>query len=322
MPRRWWHWRNVTFLGNRGVQNRAGQGPHRRAEPVGSLVGELGQDRLALQCTEQEVGDQLGVGLGPLRGDERADGPDADSALVGTRVAVLLEDAYADHVVADASWLFGVPEGLDAGVASMLPTAGAVSVGLLRTGRLTAGETVLVTAGAGGIGHLAVQLANRQGAGTVIATAGSQEKRDLLKELGADAAVDHTRPDWADRVRAAAPGGVDLALDAIGGAILHQSIALLAPFGRAIVYGASAGDWTSVPVVRLAALKTISGFSLLAWRAADPERARADVAELAGLFATGGLRAVAETRLPLAEVVEAHRRLEDRTVLGRLILTP
>ncbi len=88
-----------------------------------------------------------------------------------------------------------------------------------------------------------------------------------------------------------------------------------------MVYGAAAGDLTSVPVTSLFALKTVSGFSLLAWRAADPERARADITELAGLLSTGQLRAVTEA-LAFDEIVRAHRLLEDRAVVGRLLLTP
>ena len=206
-------------------------------------------------------------------------GPDADPALTGARVAVLLEDAYGDYVVADTRWLVSVPAGLDARAASMLPTVGAVALGALRTGRLGQGDTVLVTAGAGAIGHLAIQLARLRGAGTVIATAGSTAKLGFLKELGADVAIDHTRPDWDAQVRLAAPGGVDVILEAVGGEALHKIIGLLAPFGRAVIFGASAGDLTSVPVTSLFALKTVSGFSLLAWRAAAPAQARADIAE-------------------------------------------
>jgi NADPH:quinone reductase len=109
--------------------------------------------------------------------------------------------------------------------------------------------------------------------------------------------------------------------DPRGGEILHKSIGLLAPFGRAVVYGAVAGDLTSIPVTSLFPLKTASGFSLLAWRAANPEQARTDIAELTGRFETGQLRAAGMT-LPLAEAVQAHRVLEDRTVMGRLILLP
>jgi NADPH:quinone reductase len=248
-------------------------------------------------------------------------GPEADPALAGTRVAVLLEDAYADYVVADADWLVSVPDRLGADAASMLPTVGAVALGALRTGRLGRGDTVLISAGAGAIGHLAVQLARQQSAGTVIATAGSETKLAFLKELGADVAVDYAQPDWPEQVRLAAPRGADVILEAVGGEMLHQSIGLLAPFGRAVVYGAAAGDLTSIPVTSLFPLKTVSGFSLLAWRAADPERARADIAELTGLLETGRLR-IAATTLPLAEAVQAHRLLEDRTVIGRLILRP
>ena len=204
----------------------------------------------------------------------------------------------------------------------MLPTVGAVALGALRTGRPGKGDIVMVTAGAGAIGHLAVQMAREHGAGTVIATAGSPAKLGFLKELGADVVVDHTQPEWASRVRDAAPSGVNVILDAVGGEMLHKSIALLAPLGRVVVFGASAGDLTSVPVTSLFALKTVTGFSLLAQRAADPEQARADIAELTGLFETGRLRAAAETKVPLAEAVQAHRLLEDRTVLGRLVLLP
>ncbi|MGE5286412.1 MAG: quinone oxidoreductase family protein [Micromonosporaceae bacterium] len=263
-----------------------------------------------------------GTLTGDVVGTVAETGPGADPALAGTRVAVLLEDACADYVLADTGWLVSVPDDLDAGAASLLPTVAPVALGVLRAARPASGETILVSSAAGAIGHLAVQLARRAGAGTVIATAGSAAKLALAGELGADAAIDYTGPDWAAQARAAAPGGIDVILDAVGGATLHQSIDLLAPGGRLVVYGASAGDLTSVPVRSLFALRTMTGFSLLAWRAARPEQARADIAELTGLLADGSLRAVTGTRIPLAEVARAHRLLEDRAVLGRVILVP
>jgi NADPH2:quinone reductase len=258
---------------------------------------------------------------GDVVGTVEATGSGTDPALTGTRVAVLLEDACADYVVADADWLASVPERLSAATASMLPTVGAVALGALRIARLGAGETVLITAGAGAIGHLAVQLARQRGAGTVIATAGSPAKLAFLTELGADAAINYSDPDWADQVRAAAPRGVDVVLEAVGGAVLHQCIGLLGPHGRAVVFGASAGDLTSVPVTSLFALKSVSGFSLLAFRAADPEQARADIAELTRRFESGALHA-STRELPMADAVRAHQLLEDRTVTGRLLLIP
>jgi NADPH:quinone reductase len=259
---------------------------------------------------------------GDVVGTVEQAGTDADPALVGARVAVLADDAYAEYVVADARWAAVVPEGLDAGAASMLPMIGPVALGVLRTARLAAGEAVLVTAGAGAIGHLAVQLARQQDAGIVIATAGSQAKLDFLAGLGADVAVNHREAGLAGRVRKAAPAGIDVAVDGVGGPLLRECIGLLAPFGRAVGYGTSAGEPGSLQLRSLAALKTLSGFSLLAWRVAAPEQARAATDEVAGLLAAGTLRATADTVLPLAEAARAHQLLEDRTVRGRILLIP
>lgn len=199
---------------------------------------------------------------------------------------------------------------------------GSVALGALQAGHLASGDTVLITAAAGGIGHLAVQLARQLGAGTVIAAAGSPAKLGFLKELGADAVIDYSDPGWPGQVRAAAPGGVSLALDAVGGGLLHQAIELLAPHGRVVVYGAASGSLTSVPVRNLFRLATLTGFSLLAWRTASPQQARDAVTELTRLFESGALRAVAETTLPLTDIARAHQLLESRAVRGRIMLVP
>ena len=248
-------------------------------------------------------------------------GADADPALAGTRVAALLEDACAEYVVADADWLVSIPGGLSAGTASVLPTMGPVALGALRLGRVAAGDTVMVTAAAGGIGHLAIQLARHLGARTVIAAVSSQAKANLAKDLGADVTVDYGAEGWADQVRDAAPGGVNVILDAAGGDTLLQCADLLAPFGRVVGYGAAGGDWGSVPILRLSALKTVSAFSLLAWRAAGPEQVRAALAELTALLESGAVHAVTKA-LPFDGVAEAHRLFEDRVVLERLVVSP
>ncbi|MBO1417930.1 zinc-binding dehydrogenase [Streptomyces sp. FH025] len=263
-----------------------------------------------------------GVLTGDVVGTVEAVGPGAPAALVGQRVAALSEDAFAEFALADAAWLAPVPDGLDLGAASMLPLGGPVALGVLRLGRPAAGETVLVHAAAGGIGHLAVQLAKLLGAGTVIATAGSAAKLDFARSLGADAAVDYRSPDWPEQVRAAAPNGVDLVLDSVGGDVLQRSFEVLAPLGRVVVYGAADGQPGSVPVLRLFRLNEALGFSLLAWRAARPEQARRDVEEITGHFAAGRLNAVVHARLPLTEAATAHRLLEERTNLGRVLLLP
>ncbi|WP_239010379.1 zinc-binding dehydrogenase [Streptomyces sp. 769] len=204
----------------------------------------------------------------------------------------------------------------------MLPMGAPVALRTLRTGQLAEGETVLVHSAAGGIGHLAVQLAKLLGAGKVIAAVGSPGKFDFVRSFGADAAVDYSADDWPERVREVAPGGVDLVLDSVGGEILRQSLDLLAPFGRVVVYGVAGSELLDVPVTSLFALRTVVGFSLLAWRAAAPERARAEMAELAGHAASGRLRTAVHARFPLADAPAVHRLIEERSHLGRILVLP
>lgn len=262
-----------------------------------------------------------GSPTGDVVGTIEAVGPGVDPSLAGKRVAALADaDAFADFVLADAAWLADVPDGLDDGAASMLPLAAPVALRALRTGQVAAGETVLVHAAAGGIGHLAVQLARIEGAGTVIATAGSAAKLDFARAHGADVAIDYTKDDWTERVREAAPNGVDVVLDSVGGEMLLKGIDLLAPFGRVVAYGVASGDFGTVPVMSLVQLRSITGFSLLAWRTAAPKQAAAEVVELAGHFAAGRLRASIHARLPLTEAVAVHRILDEREQLGRVLL--
>jgi NADPH2:quinone reductase len=264
-----------------------------------------------------------GSPTGDVVGTVDAVGPDVDAGLLGERVTALVDpDAFADYALADAAWLAPVPEGLEAGSASLLTVAAPVALGLLRAGRLAPGDTVLVHSGAGNIGALTIQLAKLLGAATVIATASTGEKLQHARDLGADVAVDYTTDDWPEQVRAAAPRGVDLALDAVGGTVLTGSIDLLAPLGRAVIYGAASGELISVPVRSLFGLKTASGFSLLAWRAACPEQARAEMTEVARYLWDGRLRADIRATLPLTEATEAHRLLEDRSAIGRVLLVP
>jgi NADPH2:quinone reductase len=263
-----------------------------------------------------------GILTGDVVGSVVAVGDGVTGVAAGERVAALAEDAFADQVLVDADWLVPVPAGMDAATASMLPMGGPVALGALRAGRLAAGESVLVHAAAGGIGHLVVQLARALGAGTVVATAGSAAKLDFARSLGADVAVDYTAPDWPDRVREALPGGVDVVADAVGGDVLLRSLDLLAPLGRAVAYGVASGGLVDVPLGSLFALRSVTGFSLLAQRAGLPELARAQVAESAGHLATGRVKVTLAATFPLVEAAAAHRLLEDRGQLGRILIVP
>jgi NADPH2:quinone reductase len=271
------------------------------------------------------------LGQPPLPGSPHGDvvgiveriGDGVDPALVGQRVAALVgRDAYADYAVTEAGWLAPVPGGIAAPLASVLAMPAPVALRVLRSGQVAAGETVLVHAAAGSIGLLAIQLAKLEGAGTVIATASSPTKLAFAKEFGADVGICYADADWTGQVREAAPGGVDVVLDSIGGEVTAQSLDLLAPFGRLVIYGAASGELPSVPVTGVFALRSVTGFGLLAWRTTRPDQARQEMTELAGLAADGRLRTAVQATFPLAEVTKAHAALEDRSRLGRVMLVP
>jgi NADPH2:quinone reductase len=110
--------------------------------------------------------------------------------------------------------------------------------------------------------------------------------------------------------------------DAIGGQISRQGFDLLAPFGRAVLYGAASGELADVPFRSLVAMKYVVGFSLLAWRAARPAQARQEMTEVAAHAEAGRLRTGLHATFPLTQAASAHQLLEDRAQFGRVLLTP
>jgi NADPH2:quinone reductase len=270
-------------------------------------------------------------GQPPLPGSPHGDvvgiveevGPGVDASWKGRRFAALVgTDAYAELVVADADWLAPVPDGVDAAQASNLAMPGPVALLALRAGQLKEGETVLVHAAAGNIGHLATQLAKLEGAARVIATAGSPAKREFALAHGADVAISYADPDWADQVRAAAPVGIDVALDSVGGATSATTLGLLAPRGRLVIYGAAGGQLPELPVGQLLALRSVTGFGLAGFRTAFPDEARAHIAEFTAHVAAGRLHTAVAVTVPLSEPAKAHEALEDRDRTGRVLLVP
>src|SRR5690349_9258071 len=158
----------------------------------------------------------------------------------GKRVVALLNGGggYAERAVADQVTSFDVPDGIDDLTALSFIVQGTTAHLLLRkNAHLEAGESVVVHAAAGGVGSIAVQLAKAWGAGRVIATASSDEKRKLALELGADVAVDSRAENMTEALLEANGGPVDTVLDMVGGTTTDQSIAALAPFGRLAFYG-------------------------------------------------------------------------------------
>ncbi|MEU1363657.1 zinc-binding dehydrogenase [Micromonospora zamorensis] len=263
---------------------------------------------------------------GDVVGRVTAIGDGVTGVRIGDRVgAFTLHGAYAEEVVVDATTLVPVPDALDAAEAAVLPGTGLIAGGVLRTALLRKGDTVLVHAAAGGIGHLAVQLAKAAGAGLVVATAGSASKRDFARSLGADVAVDYTRTDWADEVRSATGGrGVDVVLESIGGDVVEQGLDLLAPGGRLVFFGSSAAELAvpTVPLMKLIGLRYVTGFALSAWRGSRPDEYRDVLDDLTSRLLDGRLRSTVHARLPLSGAAEAHELVESRAHPGRVVLVP
>ncbi|SHN01550.1 quinone oxidoreductase family protein [Cryptosporangium aurantiacum] len=246
----------------------------------------------------------------------------------GRRVVSLLAGGggYAQKALVEPALSFDVPDGVDDTTALAMVVQGASAWLLLRrSAPLAAGESVVVHAAAGGVGSLAVQLAKAWGAGRVIATASSEEKRKLALSLGADVAVDSRAPDMTAALREANGGKrVDIVLDMTGGRVTDQSLAALAPFGRLAFYGmASREQPTPVrPASLLSHSTTVAGMWLAHAFLLPGDVLRPAIAELFGMVLDGRLRAVPGGEYALSEARLAHEALRSRNTVGKLILDP
>ncbi|HXD55874.1 MAG TPA: NADPH:quinone oxidoreductase family protein [Solirubrobacteraceae bacterium] len=243
----------------------------------------------------------------------------------GERVVALVgSGGYAEYAVAPAERVFPIPDGVDDGTALALVIQGTTAWHLLRTaGRLAAGESVVVHSAAGGVGSLATQLAPAFGAARVIASASSEEKRDLARALGADVAIAPEPEGLTERLIEANEGReVDLVLDSSGGAVFAASIKALAPFGRIVVNGIATGDQNEVRTGSLLRhSRSVVGF----WLFHTLERPGLFAEALSDLFAraaAGELRAIVGQTYPLEEAPQAQIDLRARRTTGKLLLDP
>jgi NADPH2:quinone reductase len=245
----------------------------------------------------------------------------------GRRVVALLDSGgYAERAVARPELVFPIPDGIDDGQALALVAQGATAWHLLRTSaRMQAGESVVVHAGAGGVGSLAVQLARLWGAGRVIASASSEEKRALTLELGADAAIDSAGADLKAAIEEANGGRkVDVVLEMVGGRTFHASLAAVAPFGRLVTYGMASREETDpvAPGGLMRRSRAVIGLWLAHAAARPGDMLAPQLAELFDLVAAGELRPIVGGTYPLAEARRAHEDLRARRTIGKLVIDP
>ncbi|MBV8933109.1 MAG: zinc-binding dehydrogenase [Kutzneria sp.] len=240
-------------------------------------------------------------------------------------VAVCGTGGYAEYALASPRTVFDVPDGVSDAAALALIVQGTTAWHLLRTSaRMSTGESVLVVSAAGGVGSLAVQLARLWGAGRVIGTASSPDKRELAVRLGADVAIDGSPEGLAERIVEANNGNrVDIVLEMTGGAVLDAALVSLASFGRLVTYGsASRTPGTDVPPSSLmTGSRALIGFWLMDCVRKPPMMSEA-MADLFALVLSGDLKPQLGGDYPLSEAVTAHQDLRSRVTVGKLVLDP
>lgn len=253
-------------------------------------------------------------------------GPDATGIKVGDEVCALVgSGGYAEYALADAALCLPRPKAL-----SMLEAAGVpetyftVYDNVFTRGRLATGETLLVHGGSSGIGSTAIQLAKQFGA-TVIATAGSPEKCDFCRNIGADHAIDYRAQDFvAEVLKITEKRGVDVILDMVGGPYIPKNISILALEGRLVQIAFLQGpmveklNFTPVMVKRL----TLTGSTLrprtLAQKAAVATALREEVWPL---LDTGAVKPLVHATFPMEQTRQAHELMESSAHLGKIMVT-
>jgi NADPH2:quinone reductase len=323
------------------VYHRTGPPEVLQYEDVPDPVVQPGGVLVRVEAVSIEGGDVLNRAGGEMAGDPHIVGYQCAGTIVevgegntggrhpGQRVvAVWFNGSHAEleSVPAGATWL--IPEGADVVAAACVPVAFATADDcLFEFGRLRAGETVLIQAGAGGVGLAAIQLAKRAGA-TVLATASSDEKLARLAEFGLDHGINYRTSDFTVRARELTGGrGVDLVVDSVGGSTLEGSLRSLAYRGRAITVGNAGrenlGNRPHNPIDISGLIdgnQSLTGVFLGAEIVTD--RVQAMIARHIEDVAAGRLRVVVDRTYPLADAAAAHAYLESRQAFGRVVLIP
>jgi NADPH2:quinone reductase len=231
---------------------------------------------------------------------------------------------YAELAACPADYVTPIPDALTFEQAVALMVQGLTAYHLLLRAPV-AGKRILVSAAAGGVGSLLVQLAKRAGAAQIIAAASTGDKRDFAMTLGADAAVDYTAPGWSDEVRALTDGGgADIIFESVGGTVVSESLKALAPLGQLVIYGSLNILEFNLGIPELLGLifqnQSVTGFATVPlMTVASLQESQADMFALA---AANALRVTIGGVFPLERAGDAHRALEGRQTRGKVVLIP
>ena len=252
-------------------------------------------------------------------------GPGVDNFEVGDRVLAMPQlGAFAEQVISAADRTFAIPASMPFEQAAAFPIVYQTSwCALVTRGAVKEGETLLVHAGASGVGMSAIQIGKSLGA-TVIATAGTQEKVDFAIATGSDHAVNYSDPAWVDKVKELTGGrGVDVIYDPVGGDIFDLSNKVIAPGGRHLVIGFASGRIPALAANR-ALLKNMSlvGVFWGGWVAGNATYMQDTHESLMNWYKAGWINPRVESTYPLAELPRALRDLANRKILGKAVVIP
>ncbi len=232
-------------------------------------------------------------------------------------------DGYAEEVTLPAERAYAVPAAMDdIEAAGFMLVYGTAWHGLVDCGHVQAGETVAVHGASGGVGMAAVQVAKALGA-SVIASAGSDEKLDIVAAQGADHVINYNSQDIRQRLKElTADSGLDVAFDTVGGDAFRASLSAIAPEGRILIVGFTSGDYAKAPINII----LVKGASLIPVRfgrfsVVYPERTRDNHNRLLALYEAGKLKPYVGRTYPLEHAVDALTALQNREVTGKIVLT-
>lgn len=254
---------------------------------------------------------------GGVSGTVIAAGEGVPDEWLGRRIASFVRDGYASRAVAAVDGATVVPEGVDLSTAAALVHDGVTATGLIELTGVGTGDRVLILGASGGMGTLLVQMAAARGA-RVVGAARGDEKLNLVRQLGAAQAVDVSDDRWTERAREALGGGANVVLDGVGGRLGADAFALTLDGGRFSAHGAPTGGFAAVDAEE-AKRREISLFGIgdVQFGPAEATRLRAHALdEVSG----GRLRPVIGEVFALERAADAHRAVEERRVLGKVLL--
>lgn len=229
-------------------------------------------------------------------------------------IGVNRHGGFAEYVSAPAENIHRIPEGLPYDVASTLPICYATAIyGLVNRGRLRKGETVVVHAAGSGSGAAAIQIARHLGAKKIIATAGSDEKLEKAKSIGADELINYKKSDFAEVIK----GGVDVIFDPVGASYWERNLKILNAEGRLLLVGVVGGGVVDKAAIGPVIMRDISVLGVTVFNCPR------EVLDMAIELAAGGtVKPVIHKTFPLSEIAAAQKMIEDREQFGKVVVNP